>query len=156
MKNINLKKLVVACQAATFTLITSVAVTTQASDIELYKAPQTSQTTLMFMLDVSGSMNPGSNDYTENRLKSLKDGMTTLLQGDSSKGIAPLDDKLVVGLSTFNHRTGRIKLEAKPLGDPVQLAGNREVFRTVQQIEQLVQRTRTRTKTDEQWQERIR
>jgi hypothetical protein len=58
MKNINLKKLVVACQAATFTLVTSVAVTTQASDIELYKAPQTSQTTLMFMLDVSGSMNP--------------------------------------------------------------------------------------------------
>jgi type IV pilus assembly protein PilY1 len=49
MKNINLKKLVVACQAATFTLITSVAVTTQASDIELYKAPQTSQTTLMFI-----------------------------------------------------------------------------------------------------------
>ncbi len=156
MKNINLKKLVVACQAATFTLVTSVTVTTQASDIELYKAPQTSQTTLMFMLDVSGSMNPESNDYTENRLKSLKDGMTTLLQGDSSKGIAPLDDKLVVGLSTFNHQTGRIKLEAKPLGDPVQLAGNREVFRTVQQIEQQAQRTRTRTKTDETWQERIR
>ena len=156
MKNINLKKLVVACQAATFTLVTSVAVTTQASDIELYKAPQTSQTTLMFMLDVSGSMNPGSNDYTENRLKSLKDGMTTLLQGDSSKGIAPLDDKLVVGLSTFNHQTGRIKLEAKPLGDPVQLAGNREVFRTVQQVAQQAQRTRTRTITDETWEERIR
>ncbi|MCO8054921.1 PilC/PilY family type IV pilus protein [Acinetobacter towneri] len=149
MKNINLKKLVVACQAATFTLITSVAVTTQASDIELYKAPQTSQTTLMFMLDVSGSMK-GS------RISDLKKGMTTLLQGDSSEGIAPLDDKLVVGLSTFNEATGRIKLEAKPLGDPVQLAGNREVFRTVQQIEQQAQRTRTRTKTDETWQERIR
>lgn len=149
MKNINLKKLVVACQAATFTLITSVAVTTQASDIELYKAPQTSQTTLMFMLDVSGSMK-GS------RISDLKKGMTTLLQGDSSAGIAPLDDKLVVGLSTFSAATGRIKLEAKPLGDPVQLAGNREVFRTVQQVEQQAQRTRTRTKTDEEWQERIR
>lgn len=149
MKNINLKKLVVACQAATFTLITSVAVTTQASDIELYKAPQTSQTTLMFMLDVSGSMK-GS------RIRDLKKGMTTLLQGDSSAGIAPLDDKLVVGLSTFSAATGRIKLEAKPLGDPVQLAGNREVFRTVQQVEQQAQRTRTRTKTDETWQERVR
>lgn len=149
MKNINLKKLVVACQAATFTLLTSVAVTTQASDIELYKAPQTSQTTLMFMLDVSGSMD-GS------RIRDLKKGMTTLLQGNSTAGIAPLDDKLVVGLSTFSAATGRIKLEAKPLGDPVQLAGNREVFRTVQQIEQLVQRTRTRTKTDEEWQERVR
>ncbi|WP_313564095.1 PilC/PilY family type IV pilus protein [Acinetobacter sp.] len=149
MKNINLKKLVVACQAATFTLLTSVAVTTQASDIELYKAPQTSQTTLMFMLDVSGSMG-GS------RIRDLKKGMTTLLQGDSSAGIAPLDDKLVVGLSTFSVATGRIKLEAKPLGDPVQLAGNREVFRTVQQIEQQAQRTRIRTKTDQEWQERIR
>lgn len=149
MKNINLKKLVVACQAATFTLATSVAVTTQASDIELYKAPQTSQTTLMFMLDVSGSMD-GS------RIRDLKKGMTTLLQGDSSAGIAPLDDKLVVGLSTFSAATGRIKLEAKPLGDPVQLAGNREVFRTVQQVEQQAQRTRTRTKTNEEWQERIR
>lgn len=149
MKNINLKKLVVACQAATFTLVTSVAVTTQASDIELYKAPQTSQTTLMFMLDVSGSM-AGS------RIRDLKKGMTTLLQGDSSAGIAPLDDKLVVGLSTFSEATGRIKLEAKPLGDPVQLAGNREVFRTVQQVEQQAQRTKTRTKTDEEWQERVR
>ncbi len=149
MKNINLKKLVVACQAATFTLVTSVAVTTQASDIELYKAPQTSQTTLMFMLDVSGSMD-GS------RIRDLKKGMTTLLQGDSSAGIAPLDDKLVVGLSTFSEATGRIKLEAKPLGDPVQLAGNREVFRTVQQVAQQAQRTRTRTKTDETWQKRVR
>lgn len=149
MKNINLKKLVVACQAATFTLLTSVAVTTQASDIELYKAPQTSQTTLMFMLDVSGSMD-GS------RIRDLKKGMTTLLQGNSTAGIAPLDDKLVVGLSTFSEATGRIKLEAKPLGDPVQLAGNREVFRTVQQVAQQAQRTRTRTKTDETWQERIR
>lgn len=149
MKNINLKKLVVACQAATFTLVTSVAVTTQASDIELYKAPQTSQTTLMFMLDVSGSMD-GS------RIRDLKKGMTTLLQGNSTAGIAPLDDKLVVGLSTFSEATGRIKLEAKPLGDPVQLAGNREVFRTVQQVEQQAQRTRTRTKTDEEWQERVR
>lgn len=154
MKNINLKKLVVACQAATFTLLTSVAVTTQASDIELYKAPQTSQTTLMFMLDVSGSMNPEWNDYTENRLKSLKDGMTTLLQGDSSKGIAPLDDKLVVGLSTFNHQTGRIKLEAKPLGDPVQLAGNRIVFRTIINYEQNTTRTKTTTTTTTATQQR--
>ncbi|MFW2151988.1 PilC/PilY family type IV pilus protein [Acinetobacter gyllenbergii] len=156
MKMMKLKKLVVACQAAAITMVTSVAVSTQASDVELYKAPQTSETTLMFMLDVSGSMNPNSNSYGENRLKSLKDGMTTLLQGDSSKGIAPLEDKLIVGLSTFNASTGRIKLEAKPLGEPVQLAGNREVFRTVQQVTQLAQRTRSRTKTDLTWQERIR
>ncbi|OBY74284.1 PilC/PilY family type IV pilus protein [Acinetobacter gyllenbergii] len=156
MKMMKLKKLVVACQAAAITTVTSVAVSTQASDVELYKAPQTSETTLMFMLDVSGSMKPDSNNYKENRIQSLKDGMTTLLQGDSSKGIAPLEDKLIVGLSTFNSNTGRIKLEAKPLGEPVQLAGNREVFRTVQQVTQPVQRTISRSKTDLTWQERVR
>lgn len=147
MKMMKLKKLVVACQAAAITTVTSVAVSTQASDVELYKAPQTSETTLMFMLDVSGSMKPDSNNYKENRIQSLKDGMTTLLQGDSSKGIAPLEDKLIVGLSTFNSNTGRIKLEAKPLGDPVALEGNRVVFRTKIDYQQNVTRTKKDTTT---------
>jgi hypothetical protein len=37
--------------------------------------------------------------------------MTTLLQGDSSAGIAPLDDKLVVGLSTFNRQQVELNLK---------------------------------------------
>ncbi len=110
------KKIVVAIQTAFITSLVCSALPSYASDIELYKAPKSSQTTLMFMLDLSGSMNPGSNIYGENRLKSLKDGMTTLLQGDPSKGISPLPDSLVVGLSTFNDETGRIKLEARALG----------------------------------------
>ena len=74
------KKLVVAIQSATMTSLICSALPSYASDIELYKAPQTSQTTLMFMLDISGSMNPSSNDYSENRLQSVKDGMTILFK----------------------------------------------------------------------------
>jgi len=86
--NMKYKKLVVAIQSAMMTSLICSALPSHASDIELYKAPKSSETTLMFMLDVSGSMKPDSNSYGENRLQSLKDGMTTLLQGDSSKGIS--------------------------------------------------------------------
>ncbi|OTG70173.1 pilus assembly protein PilY [Acinetobacter sp. ANC 4218] len=144
------KKLVVAIQSATMTSLICSALPSYASDIELYKAPKSSETTLMFMLDVSGSMNPGSNSYNENRLKSLKDGMITLLQGDSSKGISPLPDSLVVGISTFNDKTGRIKLEAKPLGGPSPLSGQRSVYRTIINYKQDISRTETVTKTSTQ------
>lgn len=152
--NLKYKKLVVAIQSAMMTSLICSALPSQASDIELYKAPKSSETTLMFMLDVSGSMNPESNTYRENRLKSLKDGMTVLLQGDSGNGIAPLPDSLVVGLSTFNDRTGRIQLEAKPLGGPSPLEGQRPVYRTVVNFKQDITRTETITKTLSQNQRR--
>ncbi|WP_278362714.1 vWA domain-containing protein [Acinetobacter schindleri] len=148
------KKITVIMHTAIMTSLICSALPSNASDIELYKAPQASETTLMFMLDVSGSMNPGSNNYNENRLKSLKDGMTTLLQGDSIQGIAPLPDELVVGLATFNDKTGRIKLEAKALGDPTPLAGNRPVYKTTINYKQDISRTLTVTKLDVQKQER--
>lgn len=115
------KKLVVAIQSATMTSLICSALPSHASDIELYKAPQTSQTTLMFMLDISGSMNPSSNDYSENRLQSVKDGMTILLKGGTVNGkvLSPLEDKVAVGLSTFNNTTGRINLEARKLSELV-------------------------------------
>lgn len=115
------KKLVVAIQSAMMTSLICSALPSHASDIELYKAPQTSQTTLMFMLDVSGSMNPSSNSYSENRLQSVKDGMNILLKGGTVNGkvLSPLEDKVAVGLSTFNHQTGRINLEARKLSELV-------------------------------------
>lgn len=125
------KKIVVAIETGVITSLICSALPSYASDIELYKAPKSSETTLMFMLDVSGSMKPDSNNYGENRLQSLKDGMTALLQGDSSKGISPLPDTLVAGLSTFNDKTGRIKLEARPLGGPSPLSGQRSVYRKI-------------------------
>lgn len=144
--NIKYKKWVVTIQSAMMTSLICSALPSHASDIELYKAPKSSETTIMFMLDVSGSMKPDSNSYGENRLQSLKDGMTALLQGDSSKGISPLPDSLVVGLSTFNDKTGRIKLEARPLGGPSPLSGQRSVYRTTISYKQNIARTETVTK----------
>ncbi|MCU4413775.1 pilus assembly protein PilY [Acinetobacter sp. WU_MDCI_Axc73] len=148
------KKIGVVLQAIMMTTLICFSLPVSASDIEIYKAPQSSQTTLMFMLDTSGSMRADLNDYKENRLQNLKKGMITLLQGDASQGIAPLDDKLVVGLSSFNKSTGRIKLEARPLGEPVALDGNRAVFRTVISYEQNVTRNKTTTTTTTTTQQR--
>lgn len=148
------KKITVIMHTAIMTSLICSALPSNASDIELYKAPQASETTLMFMLDVSGSMNPGSNNYNENRLKSLKDGMTTLLQGDSIQGIAPLPDELVVGLATFNDKTGRMKLEAKALGAPSPLAGQRQVYKTVINYSQNITKTKNTTIITNENQER--
>ncbi|MEG2272845.1 MAG: PilC/PilY family type IV pilus protein [Acinetobacter sp.] len=128
MKQFKLKKLIAALQAGAMTTLVCASLPSHASDTELYKAPQSSQTTLMFMLDVSGSMN----DYDgvgSSRLDRLKDGMTKLLQGDANTEALP--DRLVTGLATFDRYTGRIKLEAKPLGDET-LILNAPVYREVQ------------------------
>ena len=133
------KKIAVALQVGVMTSLICVAVPNYASDIELYKAPQSSKTTIMFMMDVSGSMNfcdngkdtPDDNLCTngrKTRLDLLKDGMENLLVGNQAKGVEPLPDQLVVGLSEFGHLTGRIKLEAKALGDYDNL-GNKEVYK---------------------------
>ena len=158
MKN-SFKKLFLTLQASLVTALVCFSLPVSASDIELYKPPQTAQGTLMFMLDVSGSMNFCDNRSSidnkcqsgdKTRLDYLKQGLLNLLQGNTSTGVVPLDDKLVVGLSTFNDTTGRINLEAKALGDPVPLSGNRPVFRTVINYQQNVTRTKTTTTTTSQ------
>jgi len=68
MKQFKLKKLIAALQAGTMTTLVCISLPVYASDIELYKAPRSSETTIMFMLDVSGSMNPDSNTYREKRI----------------------------------------------------------------------------------------
>lgn len=148
MKIMKLKKIVVACQTAAMTMVTSVAVSTQASDVELYKAPQTSQTTIMFMMDVSGSMDYTDTGVTGTRMERLKEGMRILLQGDLSKGITPLPDNLVSGLSEFSgsNGTGRIKLEAKALGDTQDL-GTKEIYRVETPTTYTGTRVQTETKT---------
>ena len=141
------KKLVVAIQSATMTSLICSALPSYASDIELYKSPQASQTTLMFMLDVSGSMSD-RNSYdgtSETRLIRLKNGMIRLLQGDANT--EPLPDRLIVGLSDFDGNTGRIKLEAESLGTTTTLAGTRPVFQTVQTYTQPASSTVEQSKT---------
>lgn len=112
---IKFKKPIVTAWVAGLTILVCGAV--NASDIELYKPAQTSKTTLMFMLDVSGSM------ANENRLTNLKAGMKDLLNGNPAKNIQKLDDDLYVGLAVFSGTasngdgTGRIQLGAKRLGE---------------------------------------
>ncbi|XID74594.1 pilus assembly protein [Alkanindiges sp. WGS2144] len=198
----------VACKSGAITALVCLAqpAPSFASDIELYRPPQDKEMTLMFMLDVSGSMgsdgNSGAGDsiYTDfgvayktskgcsteslsdgisttslkycpvsqatknkdqcidgrcyDRLSRLKKALVTLLQGDDAQGIAPLPDKLVTGLSEFSESTGRIKLEARPLGESSALPGVRELYRTVQTISQPASRTQTETKTDSSWKQR--
>lgn len=138
------KKLTVAVHAAIMTSLICSAVPTFASDVELYKAPQSSETTIMFMMDVSGSM------AEDNRLTNLIRGMKKLLQGDVASGIEPLPDKLVTGLAEFssinrNGPFGRIKLEARPLGSSTNL-GIKELYK-VTYPNALYSGTRTQTRT---------
>ena len=170
MKQFKLKKLIAALQAGAMTTLVCISLPAYASDTELYKAPRSSETTIMFMVDLSGSMlycdkADGTVNTTENcspnRITKLKEGMVTLLQGDTSGGIEPLPDKLVVGLSEFsspdrNGPFGRIKLEARPLGDTVAI-GTKQIYKVVtptaytgnrtQTQELLRQNVQTRTKT---------
>ncbi|BBL21856.1 hypothetical protein F939_00888 [Acinetobacter radioresistens DSM 6976 = NBRC 102413 = CIP 103788] len=143
---IKFKKSIVTAWAAGLTSLVCGAVS--ASDIELYKPAQTSKTTLMFMLDVSGSMaycdNRASTDYKcqsgdVSRLDYLKTGMKDLLNGNPAKNIQKLDDNLYVGLGVFsgtasnNDGTGRIQIGAKRLGDIYTYTSelDKEVFKTV-------------------------
>lgn len=151
------KKIVIAVETGVITSLICSALPSYASDVELYKAPQSSETTIMFMMDVSGSMNfcdngsstPSASLCTgsrKTRLDLLKEGMTNLLLGNVDKNIEPLPDKLVVGLSEFGNTTGRIKLEAKSLGSSDNL-GVKEVYRIV--VPSTYSGTRTQTKNSE-------
>lgn len=141
MKQFKLKKLIAALQAGAMTTLVCISLPAYASDTELYKAPRSSETTIMFMMDVSGSMND------DNRLSNLKSGMIKLLQGDTN--LEPLPDKLVVGLSEFSgggntsSGTGRIKIEARPLGEETALNGYRAIYQTVQTFTQSATRINT-------------
>lgn len=141
------KKIVIAVETGVITSLICSALPTFASDVELYKAPQSSETTIMFMMDVSGSMDD------ESRLINLKRGMKKLLQGDVATGIEPLPDKLITGLADFSSRGnangpfGRIQLEARPLGEETALPGYRAIYQTMQTFTQSAVRSNTEAVT---------
>lgn len=87
-----------------------------AADIEIYKVPEDSvgSTTLMMMLDLSGSMTDKDN-VGISRIQRLKNGLIDVLQGTATT--PKVDDKIVMGLATFNYNNGFIRLPAKRLGD---------------------------------------
>ena len=88
---------------------------TFASDIEMYKVPEVSigETTLLFMLDTSGSMG-SRDDGVHTRLEYLKQGMKDVLYGSVNN--EPLDGTIRIGLATFTNNKGVIKKAANALG----------------------------------------
>lgn len=89
-----------------------------AADLEIYKVPEatTGTTTLMLMLDMSGSMDDTMGGGNSNkRIDVLKQGLRDVLQGTATTD--PIDDKVVLGLSTFAGNNGYIRIPAKALGD---------------------------------------
>lgn len=95
------KVLVASITACTTTLVaTSVS---QASDIDIYQDAKSGDVTLMFLLDISNSMNNNDTGVTGTRTDRLKTAMTDLLQGNTAKGIARIDDDKIIGLSTLGY-----------------------------------------------------
>lgn len=69
------------------------------------------------------------------RISRLKDGVFDLLQGNTTKGIAPLDDRKIIGLSTLGvyannnyYNTGRVLVPAQALGANVGSQKQRDVL----------------------------
>lgn len=105
----------VSAITAAITSLVCASIPTYAADLEIYKVPEDSvgATTLMMMLDTSGSMT--SNNYNENRLLSLKNGLRNALEGTATT--PRIEDKVIIGLATFSGTKGYIRIPAKALGD---------------------------------------
>lgn len=101
----------------TGTVATSV---TQASDIDIYQEAKSGQISLMFMLDISGSMENKDGGSTS-RINRLKTAMQDLLNGNTTKGIQKISDEKVIGLSTLgvytttNYDLGAVLVPARRL-----------------------------------------
>ena len=94
-------------------LITSSVV--QASDLQIYANPTAGKKTIVMMLDTSGSMSPSQNNYREDRIQTLKNGMNTFLNSTN-----PILNDVRVGLGHYsvggNGKSSRILVAAEPLG----------------------------------------
>ncbi len=117
-------KVLAASIAAISTVLVTTSVT-QASDIEIYQDAKSGDITLMFMLDVSGSMT-GNSSYDgtgQTRIARLKTAMDDLLNGNASKGITKLADDKIIGLSTLgsptNTESGAVLVPARRLNATV-------------------------------------
>jgi len=110
----------VSTVAAAITSLICASVPSYAADLEIYKIPEDSvgSTTLMLMLDTSGSMawnmgNTNTASAGNSRLDILKKGLNDVLQGTAT--IPRVDGKIVMGLSDFSGDTGRVLVPAKAL-----------------------------------------
>ncbi|WP_180013463.1 PilC/PilY family type IV pilus protein [Acinetobacter sp. YH16031] len=116
---------VLAASVAAFSTVLVTTSVTQASDIEIYQDAKSGDITLMFMLDVSGSMT-GNSSYDgtgQTRIARLKTAMDDLLNGNASKGITKLADDKIIGLSTLgsptNSESGAVLVPARRLNTTI-------------------------------------
>jgi type IV pilus assembly protein PilY1 len=86
--------------------------TVYASDIEIYREAKEGKATIMLMLDKSGSMNPDSNVFNEDRIGALKQGLKDVLSSDD------VADSVFMGLSVFSGNNGYVVVPARGLGEP--------------------------------------
>lgn len=122
------QKFKISILSGTITTLICAAVT-HASDIEIYKVPEDSvgSTTLLLMLDTSGSMawtmggSTSTSTTNPSRLNVLKQGLKDVLSG--TPAIPRVADKIVMGLADFGGDNGRMLVPAKPLGEIVRENG---------------------------------
>ncbi|WP_180111952.1 PilC/PilY family type IV pilus protein [Acinetobacter sp. YH12136] len=122
-------KVLAASVAAVSTALITTSVT-QASDIEIYQDAKSGTVTLMFVLDISGSMVQNKDGFTQNRMERVKVAMKDVLLGSST--VKKIDDDKVVGLSTLPYFTGynntekrtQVVIPARRLDAKVTVGGN--------------------------------
>ena len=102
---------------------------TQASDVDIYQEAKSGEITLMFMLDISGSMSNKDGGSTS-RIDRLKTAMKDLLNGNTTKNIQKISDDKVIGLSTLGvyqnynyYNTGAVLVPARRLDCKYGIAG---------------------------------
>lgn len=108
--------------SAIITSMTCVSTSLFASDIEIYQEAKSGDITLMFMLDISGSMTNKDGGSTS-RIDRVKTAMKDLLNGNVTNKITKIDDDKIIGLSTLgarwnseNYNAGAVLIPAKKLG----------------------------------------
>ncbi|MFW1857045.1 pilus assembly protein PilY [Acinetobacter defluvii] len=116
LKSFSKSILAMSVAATSTALVLSTAV--QASDIDIYQQAKSGDITLMFMLDISGSMSD-KDDGTTTRIARVKTAMQDLLLGNTSKQIDKLTDDKIIGLSAFSrggdNRRGYVVVPARRL-----------------------------------------
>lgn len=133
-KKLNLRKklLALSVSAVATGIFTSGVV--QASDIDIYQTAKSGDITLMFMLDISGSMDDKDGGSTT-RIARVKTAMKDLLEGNASKGITRISDDKIIGLSTLGVKTsnsyantGAVLIPARRLDASVGTITQRQVL----------------------------
>ena len=123
-----LKSALAMSLSAVVTAFTCVSSTGFASDIEIYQEAKSGDITLMFMLDISGSMSSGDTGVSGSRFQRVENAMKDLLQGNASKGIERISNDKIIGLATFDASTGHVRIPARRLDAVVGNSTQRQIL----------------------------